>query len=155
MSQTELIAVVGAVVVLLLSLVALRSWLKTRRAIQTAADEVNRLNAVTVERALVIKRAEQIGKTLEAGTQAVALGTDVVQSTHGVIASSVFGILDAIPQTKQGAGAAREVHDATAEGVYTAISEVNKAVGGLLKGLTNPSARQPQTPPPSDQPKDK
>ena len=143
MSQTDLIAVGLAVLVLLVSLVTWRSWRAAGRAVNEAEAAVFRLEAVAAERQLVIARAERIGKTIDAGTAAVALGNDVVKTTHNVIAASVFGILDSIPSTKEGSAEVRVVHDATADTVYTAINEVNKAIGGVLKGFTNPSTRGP------------
>lgn len=143
MSAVEIVTVGLALVVLLVSFVVLKSLGNARRATEEADRALYRLEAVAAERRLVIKRAEQIGRTLEAGTAAVALGTDVVQTTHNVIADSVFSILDSIPATRENSALVKGVHDATSDGVYLAIGEVNKAFGGLLKGMTNPSARRP------------
>jgi len=84
----------------------------------------------------------QVQKLAEAG---VSIGTDTVRGIHQGIASIPFGILEAIPATRETTRVVRAIHDQTAEVVYGAIGAVNRVLGkGLRRGL----GAEPPPPPP-------
>jgi len=65
----------------------------------------------------------------------VDAGTIGARDVHRAIADIPFGVLDSMAATRAASGRVREVHDRTADGVYGAISAVNKAADGLFKAL--------------------
>lgn len=68
--------------------------------------------------------------------QVLAAGGAVVRDVHKGIAAIPFDVLDAIPSTRGPARVVRDVHDTISDGVYGALSGINKAVGReLRKGL--------------------
>lgn len=75
----------------------------------------------------------QVQKLAETG---VDLGTGTVRSIHHGIAAIPFGILEAIPATRDTTRIVRAIHDQTADTVYGAIGLVNRVLGkGLRRGL--------------------
>lgn len=68
---------------------------------------------------------------------AVAGGTQAVQAVHKGIAAIPFGILEAIPATRDTTRVVRVTHDAIAGTVYGAIGAVNKGIGSLLRAGIN------------------
>jgi hypothetical protein len=75
----------------------------------------------------------QVQRLAEGG---VALGTQTVREIHKGIASIPFGILEAIPATRDSSRLVRALHDQTADVVYGSIGLVNRVLGrGLRRGL--------------------
>ncbi|HEY0913966.1 MAG TPA: hypothetical protein VGE22_03755 [Solimonas sp.] len=75
----------------------------------------------------------QVQKLAEGG---VSIGTDTVRGIHHGIASIPFGILEAIPATRDTTRVVRAIHDQTADTVYGAINLVNRVLGkGLRRGM--------------------
>ncbi|WP_043114033.1 hypothetical protein [Solimonas soli] len=63
-------------------------------------------------------------------------GVSMVKAVHMGIADIPFSILEAIPPTAVPTRVVRQVHDAISEGIYAALSGLNKAVGReLRKGI--------------------
>lgn len=81
-----------------------------------------------------LENAQRLAAAQFLAEGAVEGGTRVVQVVHHGIAGIPFGILGAIPVTRAPARAARKAHDLIAEGVYGAISAVNRGIGRLLRG---------------------
>ncbi|AXQ31549.1 hypothetical protein D0B54_23940 [Solimonas sp. K1W22B-7] len=84
----------------------------------------------------------QVQKLAESG---VGIGTDTVRGIHHGIASIPFGILEAIPATRDTTRIVRAIHDQTADTVYGAIGLVNRMLGkGLRRGMgVDPSKEEP------------
>lgn len=75
----------------------------------------------------------QVQRLTESG---VSIGANAVRGIHHGIASVPFGILEAIPATRETTQLVRAIHDQTASTVYGAIGLVNRALGhGLRRGL--------------------
>lgn len=75
----------------------------------------------------------QVQRLAEGG---VALGTDTVREIHKGIASIPFGILEAIPATRDTTRIVRALHDQTSDVVYGSIGLINRVLGrGLRRGL--------------------
>ena len=91
--------------------------------------------------------------------QVLAAGGSVVREVHKGLAAIPFDVLEAIPSTRAPAKVVREVHDTISDGVYGALSGINKAVGRELRkslkslaeskaGLPPESGEGPVGPPP-------
>lgn len=80
----------------------------------------------------------------------LAAGGSVVREVHKGIAAIPFDVLAAIPATRASSLVVREVHDTISDGVYGALSGINKAVGrGLRKGLKSLAESKAGLPPDS------
>lgn len=91
---------------------------------------------------------EQVQRFAEA---AVSGGTKTVRTVHRGIASIPFGILEAIPATRDTTRVVRQTHDLISDTVYGTIGAVNKGIGSLLRsGLSPPPgpAGDADAPPP-------
>lgn len=78
--------------------------------------------------------------------QVLETGGSVVREVHKGIARIPFDILEAIPATRDASKRVRDVHDTITDGVYGALSGLNKAVGReLRKGM-----KLEETPAPPD-----
>ncbi|HSV40678.1 MAG TPA: hypothetical protein VLI04_18085 [Nocardioidaceae bacterium] len=64
---------------------------------------------------------------------AVRLGSSVTQAGHQAIAEIPFGILDAIPGTREGSKRVREVHDGISGAVYGGIAAATGGFGRLSR----------------------
>ncbi|HSW13293.1 MAG TPA: hypothetical protein VLI06_10675 [Solimonas sp.] len=83
--------------------------------------------------ARAVSTLAQVQKLAEGG---VSIGTDTVRGIHHGIASIPFGILEAIPATRDTTRVVRAIHDQTADTVYGAINLVNRVLGkGLRRGM--------------------
>lgn len=88
-------------------------------------------DAINTARAL--NTLSQVQKLAEGG---VSVTTDTVRGIHHGIASIPFGILEAIPATRDTTRVVRAIHDQTADTVYGAINLVNRVLGkGLRRGM--------------------
>jgi hypothetical protein len=84
-----------------------------------------------------LQRAErQLADAQRLTETAVAGGARTVQVIHQGIAAIPFGILEAIPATRDTTRLVRATHDAIAGAVYGGIGAVNRGIGaGLRAGL--------------------
>jgi hypothetical protein len=92
----------------------------------------SRAHAVAArERALAAAKAvdEEIAQLV------VEAGTSGVRDVHHAIADIPLDVLASLPATRAAAERVRAVHDPIADGVYDAISIVNKATGSVLRAL--------------------
>lgn len=80
--------------------------------------------------------------------QVLAAGGSVVREVHKGLAAIPFDVLEAMSSTRAPAKVVREVHDTISDGVYGALSGINKAVGReLRKGLKNLAESKAGLPP--------
>ncbi|MFC4947079.1 hypothetical protein [Pseudonocardia sp. GCM10023141] len=86
--------------------------------------------------------ADELIAVQEFATDAVEAGTSGVRGVHRVISDIPFDVLDSIATTRGAARVVRQAHDGVTDGVYDAISEVNRVAGGVFRLL-----RRPHTPP--------
>jgi hypothetical protein len=93
--------------------------------------EVLHSEAVRLQRAeRQLADAQRLTETVVAG------GTQTVRAIHQGIAAIPFGILEAIPATRDTTRLVRATHDAIAGAVYGGIGAVNRGIGaGLRAGL--------------------
>ncbi len=84
-------------------------------------------------------------------------GAQAVRAMHQGIAAIPFGILEAIPATRDTSRVVRSVHDFTADNVYAAIAAVNRLAGsGSRRWIKRPDRKaSPAEPaPPQAEPSD-
>lgn len=82
------------------------------------------------ERLATLENLREAQATAE---QVIATGSSVVREVHRGIAAIPFDILDSIPATRDSSKLVRGVHDSIADGVYGALSGINKAVGREIR----------------------
>jgi hypothetical protein len=115
-----------------------------QRACATAERSVRRARHVHSERRFMAEAAAKLAQ-VEAVTEGVALGTDVVKAVHLGIASVPFTVLEAIPVTRGVTKIVHGVHDAVSHTVYGAIGLANKALGlGLKLGAAATDDKPPK-----------
>lgn len=110
---------------------------------------------VIVAEALRLQRAEQALADAQRLAEGVfSGGTQTVRAIHKGIAAIPFGILEAIPATRDTTRIVRASHDLISDAVYGTLGAVNRGVGaglraGLRAGLpkSEPTARPDETPP--------
>lgn len=127
-----------ALLVLLALLLAGIGWYawQLRRSLRQLEDALHRAEAAGREQAARIASLEQLRDSQQLAEHVVETGTSLVREVHKGIAGIPFGILEAIPGAREPARAVRGLHDAISEGVYGALSGLNRAVGReLRKGL--------------------
>lgn len=99
-------------------------------ACHVARRDAERATAAAVE---AVEEARRVEDAVEAATTGV-------QDVHRAIADIPFGILGALPPTRDASDSVREVHNRTADGVYGAVSAVNRVAGGVFRALRGRSA---------------
>lgn len=126
---------ISALSTLLLGLSALTVWRK--RSSQRASE--SSLRYVAARQAELVLLAENQQQLLEA--QEILEGsiegtTATVRAIHKGIASIPFGILEAIPVTRDTTKVVRGTHDLISDVVYSGISVANKTSGkAIRKGI--------------------
>lgn len=97
--------------------------------------------------ALRLQQAEQRIAELQRLTEnTVSGGTEVVRAVHKGIASIPFGVLEAIPATRDTTRVVRKAHDLISDTVYGTIKAVNQGIGaGVRQGLQS-GAQPAQSP---------
>lgn len=97
---------------------------------------LQRTAIVQAETMRYIRGREQLSDFQEAVEVSVEGVTASVRTVHRGIAAIPFGILEAIPVTRDTTKVVRAIHDATSDVVYGSISFGNRLAGrGLRKGL--------------------
>lgn len=83
-----------------------------------------------------IEALDRLEERQRLAEEAIATGASVVREVHKGIADIPFSILESIPGTAQPTKVVREIHDKISDGVYGALSGLNKAVGReIRKGM--------------------
>jgi hypothetical protein len=122
-------------------------WRSRRMGQQLQALEMDLRRAETLghEQAERLAALEALRDTQQLTEHAIATGTAVVKEVHKGIADIPFSVFEAIPATREPAKALRGLHDSISDGIYGAISGLNKAVGReLRKGVPLAEASTPE-----------
>ena len=138
----ETLALIGAVIATALSgyvVFGLR-----REAVGRTA-EIRRLRAIAAENTRVRRTIVAIDRTVEGTALTVGVGTDIVATTHNLIASIPFGILEAIPVTRPVTKVVHTIHDQIAGGVYGMISGASRTLGNSTKRVPKKSPENPNS----------
>lgn len=131
---------------------ALTHLLALEREIGDAANRWRRSADLLVEvqnlqrRQLLLAEAQQFAETV------VDTGASAVRTVHFGIASIPFGILEAMPVTRDAGRMVRYAHDTIADAVYGTIGGVNRIAGRALRAALGTGRTAPHAP---DQPKDR
>jgi hypothetical protein len=94
-------AVAAVVVVGLVVGLTVRLFFATDRALVSAERAVRRQQAWSNERAIFMTMRARIADGVQTGTDAVAMGSSITRVSHRAIAAIPFGILRAIPATRE------------------------------------------------------
>ncbi len=117
------------------------AW-QLRRSLQEIDPDIARAEAEGAEQARRVEALESLQEAQRTAEQVVETGTSIVREVHRGIASIPFGILENLPGTAKPTKVVRGVHDAISDGVYGALSGLNKAVGReLRKGMIREEAK--------------
>lgn len=131
-----MIEAVLTLVLLLATLALAITSLRLDRGVRAARGLLFRSQVMQSE-AMRLQRAErQLAEAQNLSETVVAGGAQTVRAIHMGIAAIPFGILEAIPLTRDTTRLVRATHDLIAGAVYSGIGAVNRGVGvGLRAGL--------------------
>jgi hypothetical protein len=125
-----------------------RAWLRADAELLAVRRRELRHRAWAAERARFLAMRTSIADRALSTTDAVQLGSSVTRVGHQAIAGIPFGILSAIPATREGSKRVKDLHDGIADAVYGGIAGVSEGLGELSRRrLTGASA----TPPDADE----
>lgn len=115
-----------------------------------------RNEAAVSESELMATIRSQLAASQMLAENVVEGGTSTVRAVHKGIAGIPFGILEAIPVTRDTTRIVRKIHDAISDGVYGGISATNKALHQAVRDAATRSKNDagsslPDLPP--DEPK--
>lgn len=120
---------------------------RARASLTALATALHRAEVMGAAQQQRLAALEALRESSQLAEHAIATGTAVVREVHKGIADIPFSVLEAIPATRASAQALRGLHDSISEGVYGAISGLNKAVGReLRKGVPIADATPIKTP---------
>ncbi|WP_420465069.1 hypothetical protein [Panacagrimonas sp.] len=119
-------------------------WSLHRRA-QRLLAAVRRRRFQAAEARRLSRAQEQLAQAQRLSETAVSGSAHLVRAVHHGIAAIPFGILEAIPVTRDTTRIVHKTHDLIAGAVYDTIQAINRGVGsGLRHGLHHkPQASSP------------
>lgn len=131
-SAVVVVVLCGALVVL-----AARWFRDADRALLAGERAVRRQRAWSTERRVYLDARTRIADGVQAGTEAVALGSAIARVGHHAAARIPFGLFRAIPATRERAERIQAAHDARAGQMYDAIDTVSTRIAdGVRRRLT-------------------
>ncbi|CAM3837367.1 hypothetical protein SMNI109538_15280 [Smaragdicoccus niigatensis] len=109
--------------------------------LENARAEINRLTDELdgARKSLALRQSNPQPNAVDfaAGTStAVELGTAVLEAGHKTLAEGAFKVLDSFESTREAGRAAQKLHDDNVDGVYAAISGINRAVGDVFRSFS-------------------
>lgn len=107
--------------------------LKLKQELLSLESDLQRALAEGHHQAERLATLENLREAQATAEQVIAAGSSVVREVHKGIAAIPFDILDSIPATRDSSKVVRGVHDSIADGVYGALSGINKAVGREIR----------------------
>jgi hypothetical protein len=107
---------------------------KAARAIEDHADRLRRSSTLLVELRRRIELQQRLAEAQQLTETAVDVGTRAVRQIHFGIAAIPFGILEAVPATRDTTRVVRQTHDVIANAVYGSIRGANKLAGHATRG---------------------
>lgn len=123
-----LASAVAVVLAGVLVVVTVRMFFATDRALVTAEQALRRQQAWTTERAHFIYNRSRIADGVQTGTEAVAFGSAVTRAGHKAIAAIPFGLMRAIPATRERGRRLQAAHDEKAEQLYGSIETMSSRI---------------------------
>ncbi len=130
----------GLLVLAALALTALAGLrvLALERAIPAAADNLRRSGVLLLEAQRQLRQQQVVGGAQQLTEATIDTGAATVRAVHLGIAAIPFGILEAIPATRDASKVVRRTHDLISEAVYGSIRGVNKVVGEVARSAVRP-----------------
>jgi len=125
-------AVAAVVVVAVITGFTVRLFFATDRALVVAERAVRRQQAWANERSIFITSRARIADGVQVGTDAVVMGSSITRVSHRAIAAIPFGILRAIPATRERSKRIQAAHDERAARVYESIETMS---GRIAEGV--------------------
>ncbi len=124
-----------ALLLIIAGLVAFALWRSRKASAQLLLleEDLRRAEASGQEQATRIAALESLRDGQQLTEQAIAVGTAVVKEMHKGIADIPFSVFEAIPATARPAKLLHGLHDSISDGVYSALGNLNKAVGRELR----------------------
>ena len=107
------------------------------RALLAGERAVRRQRAWSTERATFLASRTRIADGVQVGAETVAFGSAVTRAGHRAVTAIPFGLLRAIPATRERAERMQAAHDERAAQMYDAIDSVSARIAeGVRKRLT-------------------
>jgi hypothetical protein len=109
--------------------------LAVQRTARDSADALRYSGLRLIELQSVQAQQLRLADAQRLAETAIDTGTDVARTIHRSIASVPFGVLEALPVTRDVSKVVRQTHDVIADAVYGSIKGVNRGLGQLTRGL--------------------
>jgi len=106
---------------------------RSREQLGDLQSRLRQLDRWQRESARLQAQIEQLQQLQRAAESTVCVGTSTVRSLHRGIAAIPFGILEAIPVTRDTTRVVRAVHDQISDVVYGSILGGNRLIGSVLR----------------------
>lgn len=133
---------------LLLALVAIGAtvlalWrsLALDQGIRDVADAMQRSGTLLIERQNASRARQQLSGAQQIAETVIDAGTSAVRAVHFGIAQIPFGILEALPPTRDATRVVRQTHDVIANAVYGSIRGANRIAGLLARNALTAAQR--------------
>lgn len=114
-----------------------------RLRLSAAERALDRADVVELEAQRLWLAERQINDAQRVSEAAVSGGTLTVRAIHKGIAAIPFGVLEAIPATRDTTRIVRASHDLISDAVYGTIDAVNRGVGAGLRAGLKAGAKKP------------
>ncbi len=124
---------------------AFAGWrsLAQEQGIREVADGMRRSGTLLIERQNASRAQQQISGAQHIAETVIDAGTSAVRAVHFGIAQIPFGILEALPPTRDATRVVRQTHDVIADAVYGSIKGANR-IAGLLARNALTAAQRPR-----------
>jgi hypothetical protein len=140
-------AVVAVVLCALLVTLACFWFRDADQALLAGERAVRRQRAWATERATFLASRERIADGVQVGAETVVFGSALTRAGHRALVSIPFGILKAIPATRERGLRAQMAHDESAERLYRGIESVSSRIAeGVRQRLTGEVAQPRELP---------
>lgn len=137
----------STVILLILTFISLLISASTLRVVwqqyhlhQQCKSHLLHVSCAKKERQLLMKQQAQLLETQAQLEKTIDVTTSTVRSIHKGIAAIPFGILEAIPVTRQTTVVVRRTHDLISDVVYSSINIATKTTGKVIRkgiGISN------------------
>lgn len=106
---------------------------RTARELESLRQAMRRVAVSFLEASRAEDQLADLRRRQEAAEKTVHLGTAAARELHRGIASIPFGILEAVPSTRDKTREVRAAHDDISGALYDGITLGNRALGSLLR----------------------
>jgi hypothetical protein len=106
---------------------------RTARELESLRQAMRRVAASLLEASRAEDQLDELRRKQEAAEQTVQLGAAAARDLHRGIAGIPFGILEAIPATRDKTREVRAAHDDISTALYDGITLGNRVLGSLLR----------------------